>query len=633
MQEGTFQTGSDIASNPGNAALGYGGNGVAYNGGGGNVLAGIDDTFRQLQQQDAQWNMMRYHQKMQDRDQIHKMIAEGTDFTGNTPNGARGPNGEQLSFGLLDPDRELLHTKANEIKEVVVKHPNIQTDREKYTDLQGKINDFQRLRFNAQARAIEAARQRHDMVAEQDEEERTKRKEHLSAELENGIEHVPFPYMKPLSYDDNLLSPEVKAEANGQPRFEQDAQGMWHQVETVATPLTGFNNSGKYVPGNPYFTNANNKYQRAVGSQTFMNKDNIEVMNKRIAEVNEKEGLAPGAPNYIQPIANIGEDGNITPNTNVPEFIRSLHFAQRYKNYDEDKLSKDAQGMQKTLAQQKKEEAITKKELSTAALNYAKMPVQTALADKYSAEADLARRKGDKIGQDEADAKKDALAPITQAYGIYDKYLGELKFHTAKDLSVNMKGPEHKRFNEWLGEQTDAEIAIVPSRNEAILSILSKPDYGEGAKQGVGAKAPDGKFKGLIKPKYVYMVKPGDAEDARFVGVFQNGDILSVDRSEAVDRLIDYKGKFSGGAEMVRLKNASHAVMNDYQSSIAPASGGAAPSPAAASAPVGAVSIRYVPGETKSRAAKGGGVEVLDPDSGKWRKLVGRDENDNLTLE
>lgn len=587
------QTGSEVVNRNPNALLAYGSGDVDYAlQPGVNPIEGMDKAFDNLYRQDFQMNMTNYAQKIKDRDEVNKMIAEGTDFTGNIPESSiKGPDGKPLRYALLDPDKQQLQTKADEIRQLVVNNPHIQQDRTQNTQLQSKLNEFKNLRNNAQARAVEAAAQRLDIVNEMDQEERAKRQQHLAGELQKGISHVPYPYMKPLSFDENIVSPDVKAAAKGEPTYYQDAKGVWHKKETMATPLAEFNNSGKYVPGNPYFTHAQNKYRRAVGSPAFFNEDFINKANTALAAINEKEGLTPDNPNFIQPLANIGEDGKIIPNQNVPAFVRSMHVLQKYKNSLNDGVAEDYQKAAKMYADQLNAESGTQKNKAETANINAKTKLEVpahadqmrALAEKYRAEAALAKRKGDKLAMDNANERNDAIAPVRESYNVFDNYNKQTGFVPLAQLSASFTDKEKENLRNAVGSDAVSAI-VVPSNDQKIFNILGKPQIltDQGTATGLGESAPkEGKVIGVIKPKIAYLVKSpdGDPNKSKLVGVYPDGEVIAVDRTQAVDRIIDNKSNYTRGEKMVKMKNASHLIMDELNNggsqSPAPATGGA----------------------------------------------------------
>lgn len=617
-------SGSEILGNQGNANLGYG-QGVGYAGNPAvtNPLQSIDDNMRLLHQEDFQNNMLQYHQKIKDRDKVYELLAQGVDLSGYNPGaGLKGPNGQNISYGFLDPDKEVLQKEADEIRDLVVANPRIQTDRAKFTELEGKLAKHEESKKTAQARAQQASQQRLDIANENDADERMLRQRHLASELALPGK-VPDPYLKPLSFDSALVTPDVKAEASGKPQYYQDEKGIWHQKDNVATSIDNFDNTAKYIPGNPYFTHANNLYKRAISSENFLNPDFVNKTNDRILEINEKEGLRPGDSKYVNPIASIDENtGKVIPARNAADFVRSLHLAQKYKNDEVDTVSKDAQNAAKLFAQQKKEESATQlqdaKRKQEVPAHAAQMK---AMADKYEAEARWNDRRGEKLAAESDRLKNDAIAPVKQSFDAFNNYSNKLTFQPAEEATKGMNPAQATRFKEIIGNTAGMNIGIIPSNDEAAVKILSNPKIDAGAPGAFNTTKASGKVLGIVKPKYMYMAKSdnGDPNDTKLIGVFADGSSVAVNRKDAVSRIIDYNSKFSSGEKIAKMKNASNLVVEDFNS-------GMGAKPAAKQSATKPGKREFInPNTVKDGDVRQNGGVTEVKIGGVWRKAIGRD--------
>lgn len=540
---------SSILGYQGNAALGGGLPGVGTPTGlGADSLNGLNNTLENIAAQNYQTNIANWHQKIRDRDEVMKAVAEN-----------------QIDVPVLDQDRPVLEKELNDIKEAYLKTPNLKSNPAAWADMQSKIKSFTDKKNLAKIRQVEVTKMLQDYANNPDERYRKTLGSHIDTEVGKGITHVPQPYQKLQDWSDGLFGETTQTtvdKANGKqtvvktslfspkelPGSNKPVQqnGLYYKQKTVGSDLSDWDRF--YSPAN--FVEGENKnlpdqasafYKFALQDKNLMSDDTLNAINGKLDSINQQNNLTPDNPRYLHPIAQKNADGTWDVVQDPIYFSKAISL---YKNYQEPKTtlepSKDLQTMASTKAQETQ--------------RYASATAQRALAGKYSQEAKLAEQKGDKLVAETAILKGQGSSAASESVDFFNKASDASGYKDVGDLLGEAGKPIAAQLKQQLNINPNDKAIPLAKSDKTVQKIFAKPDYDR-----------DGKYKGTkTYPVAVYAIKNTDG-DVTMVGLYKDGTFKNSDVYGAAGEIIKHDSGYRLNDKTIKLQDASRQVIDDIK--------------------------------------------------------------------
>lgn len=487
---------------------------------GGGPTSDLSPILNSLQQQNMQWNAMRFHQAVADRDKTLETFAQNN-----------------IDFPMEEGDKAQMEQKYNDMVDKYKANPKgFLTDPE-------TIKSVQRFKADAafaKTRYAELSKQRQAIAQEVDPQTRQDMIDHLEEQKAAGINKLPQPYFKKLDWDPKAMNPVPEEEVVTRV-VKPNEQGLMTVVETKQTDpkkmLDHWSEQNFLEGKNKTLPDQARIYQQfALNNPAINNDDYWNKANKTIEEMNTNNGFKPGDRYYTAPIAVAGPDGKMVPvDQNPVEFGKKFYVANNYKQYTaEPVLSKDAQNMLKTKAQQGQAESATQKNQAQTDLEKMKSKeINDLLPHKISkldAEAELARKRGDAATATALNKQKVIAKPVNDAISTFNN-IDALHYKPFKSFT----GIDPASLS-TMGTNEHTQITEVPMTELGAVKMTSTPSTESGATKLT-----------INKPVKMYAIRndPKNPDAIKLVGVGKDGHVMKiVDLNQGINELISYEGGY-----------------------------------------------------------------------------------------
>ena len=357
MPDAPFVSGSDILQYHGDANLATGSGQVAYNTNPNDThpLADLNTTLGKLQDYDAQMQVLKYHQKIKDQEDLAAMLANTGGSAFNMA-GSGASAGKNMSFTPLPDDKKILDDKADEIRKMAINNPS--GDKYDATILKAQ-QEYRDLVNHASQRSVFYSQNNAEAAQQNDPDERQAILDNNKQEV-NGYSltdyHTPVPHLNKLTFDpNNFISADQLKNKDLQNEYystsQPDAQG-----NQIAYTKSGLNDNtidfrAKITPGSKLFPEAMNMTKSFLQSPLAQNPQAIQAMNDNIDLINQERGYAPGSPHFIPKFATVvqGQNGPQVQITNTnPSDVSYALMAEKYgKLTPKEEVKKTALDIQK----------------------------------------------------------------------------------------------------------------------------------------------------------------------------------------------------------------------------------------------------------------------------------------------
>jgi len=499
MADAPFITGSDLTSNPGNAALGYS-SGIAYNANPEiqNPFAGIQSSLSSLQNEEVYRRQLAAQQAQKEKDELAAHLAE----TGQSVFNMKGENGQNMSFSPLQEDYDIMRGGADEIRKSTMGNP---TGWKFDLDRIAKEQRQQQLVRHAGVRAVEVAKLQQAAAATNDPQERADILNHISKIKSQKVDDFisPDPYMPKAKYDVNKFIQEDVINGKNKEAWQTfDVNSVDDKGAQKTESLSGISNNvlnwkTKAQPGSELYANAVNMANGFYNSNVARDPRALLAQNKRNAEINAFRGFKPGDSGYVQNIAEVLPNGQI-------QYTGLSPVETAYT------LTAEAYGGPQVNRELKKTAAETTKE---------KLDIAGKRADIAKTYADIenARKRlevdKDKMTKADYDNQNDILEAKTAALNVQKNLTSAGNFMGIPEIINSV--PEGNRSGL---STTLANNGIDPSTYE--MAILNRNDQTIKHISGVQSQKQDGTYSsGVSAPQYTYLLKPksGNLADYRYL--------------------------------------------------------------------------------------------------------------------
>lgn len=508
MPDTPVTPGSELLSNPGNAALGYS-SGADFNiGPNSQPLQGLDNTIGKLMDEEHQVQVMRYQKRLKEQDELATRIAE----TGGSAFNISGPGGQNMSFTPLPEDKKVLDQKADEIRRALISNP---TGYKYSDDIAQKQQEFNALKNHASQRSVFAATTRSEAAKTNDQEDRQGMIDNLQNEVYGHklTDFVtPSPYLNKPSWSDETFHPKdvfnKEKMAALATTTQKDAQGNEIEVNNMGYPIDKLDIRSNITPGNQkIWSEANNMLGRFTNSKYVKDPNFYIEQNAAIDRFNQERGLTdangnPISQHAIPHIADVTPQGAIVPNKNLSmqDFVYAMTTPSHGAITQETKLKKDAIDLAKENEGIKKSEADIKHQKAQEGQENRKIN-ETIRHNK--AEEDLAREKNLPDLEEANNAANTVLKHIvdTRINGKFISLDAAIKTlpsgeasgieKAASDRGIDIKGYKVARINS--NDEVVRDIAGVQYQNETgnYVKGVARPEYAYYLRSNTGNPADD----------------------------------------------------------------------------------------------------------------------------------------------
>lgn len=599
----------DILGYKGQAELGYGAEGTPYIGDNSAGTGVVLKALNEVEQQGWRQNIMRYNQRVADRDETLKLASS-----------------QDIDVDIIDEDRKPLENKLKEIQDIYIANPDIKNNEKAYLGLKKAIDEFKDMKTSAKTRSVEIKKMKQDYATNPDPEYRQTLGEHIKKQVDEGIYHIPDPYQQIQDWDDSIFAHPEPVKKMGNP-YEKDGLVFKNQIEE--TPLEDFfsfytlsnmiEGANKNIPnkvGAFYKSSSTNEY--------FMSDKSILAINGKLDEINKRKGMTEENPYYLYPIATKDEDGKWIPTKDPTQVAMDVAILKNYKYESTNIADKDLQKAILTreqartqVATQGLRKAQVQKELTAAQVNKSRVGLNNALAQKYNADAIKAQKDGDLIAAKALREKAAGAKPVDEVVNT---------FYNLNSSGQFKKSADYPKVNAAL--TTDVVNGLVPGQGtESGYEVAPVNISNTTAKKMLSQIAPPnkGKYTGIIEPTEIYFARStdGDLNKTKLVGIMPDGSVKVVTPSEAVDKIIHHENGYIRSPTTVNHQSAARAVIMEAQGSekegidlnaIVERKG-------IVNTETATPSNNVVPLDSKIRTGSNG-PEVLV--NGSWRKITGK---------
>lgn len=568
-------TGNEILAYKGQAELG-GGNGFST-GPDLHVLDDFNNTLRQVNQQQFQWNAMKYQQKVQDRNDVLKTMAE-----------------QNIDFPIEDRDRATLEEQIAKTKSIWTSTPDIKSNPAEYAKWADSISKFKDLKAMAQARSAAFKQDRQEIADNPDAEDRKAMQEDLDRQLEKGVLHMPTPYQKLQSFDptNTIAGTGTQSAATGttaaakakagtadalavqsnpslvttKGNLVTGADGLAYRETTTGSSLDYFNkfyeNIMTEAPGKNVPNQIAEHIKALSANKQFNTPENYDAINAKIEAINQANGLEVGNPNRLLPFTD--KDG--IPTSDPVQFMKDVALMQNYQLPKTTRtLDEDAQKALLTVAQQKLQQAKAGTERATQGLRGAQARTQGALAGKYGADARLAGAKANEVAANakayrdalyaKGDAKGAGASAVNEMVSTVDRLYNGKNFKPASEAIPAAAMPDVMAAT---GIDSSYEIAPVPISDLSAAKMLSRPKFSGGS------------YNGVEQPAKMYIAKStkGGINKTLLIGFNSEGQVIKmVNPTNAPGEIIKYENGYNRNKATIDAENAADAFIKEKQGS------------------------------------------------------------------
>lgn len=539
-------TGSDILSYKGQADLGYGpGDSPAADS---NSLDNFNETLRQVNQQQFQWNAMKYQQKIKDRDDTLAVMAN-----------------QNVDSPVRDEDRPALDDQISKMKDILVQNPDIKSNPKAYLDFQNAVSKFKGMKAMAQTRYATLGQQQQDIANNPDAEDRKSMQAHFQQQVDGGVTHLPDPYQKMQSFDPAITTAAPPPEVTpGGVVVGKD--GLAYRQQTTGSNLDDFTKFYDGIMTEAPGKNTPNQIAENVtalaANKDFNTPANYDAINAKLEAINQANNLKPRDPKRLLPFT----DSSGVPTSNPAQFMMDVALAKNYQLPTTSlTLDKDAQKGLLTAAQQKLAGAKTTTESFTQRLKSAQAGKEGALATKARAEANLANEKAKQVAPD-SQAERDALAAkgevkIKSASAVDEVVHTMNRLYTGnnfKPIADAVPPSALSAITQATGIDGSYQVASVPTNDLSAQKMLSVPKYSGGA------------YSGVTQPTTMIVARStqGGINKTILIGLNKDGQVMkTVNANNAIGEVIKYDNGYNRNKSTMDQENAADAVVKEAQGS------------------------------------------------------------------
>lgn len=471
----------------------------------GNPFSGIQNTIDRVNENQAQMNVLKYHQKLKDQNDLAQALAS----TGNSVFNMKGENGQNLSFNPLPEDQKALDDKAKEVRETIFANPDKYMFSKDYLQ---KLSEFNTLKSHAGLRSVAFSKYNSEAAQSNDPNERASILGMRDAEIKgHSLEdfHMPEPHLPHFTYNPEEFIPSKDTGNEKNQNTYSMVSGKDAQGNLVHTSMSGINDNlldfrNKVLPGSTKYANAlnlANSYVQSIQS----NPDAVTQHNNSIDAINRQRGYVdqdgnPVSPHYIPHIAEIETDANgqskvVLKNQNPADIAYSIMAEKNGALQPSKEIKKDAVDIKKeeTETQYKKGEAQQRQADLEEKIRHNKKEEQIQFA------------KGQKETAAEREAETGGMSANLEVFKKFNDWSNGGK-PLSKIATTDMKSVEGLGINK--GDYNWKEIP----NDEYVKNLFSK--------EAVDVK---GKATGVLEnPRYVVFLsaKNGNPKDGKLVGFF-----------------------------------------------------------------------------------------------------------------
>jgi hypothetical protein len=419
-----WTSGSDILSNPGNAAL-------ASGSGAGVMPLQIDtkpvySVLDKMMDEDVRMRFQKQAQDREDRAALGQTLAtlkgKGSAFN------MKGADGSNVSFSPLPDDQRVLQEKADDLRRTILKNPDNYDVDPQYLK---KKEEYDYLLQHASKRAILHSQNRVSAAQAADPEDRagylqTNQDEILSHSLTEF--HEPNSYIpKPTIDPEKILSGKELADKNNYHTIKTDVK------DGVQTDMIGLRDDmadirSRITPGTPAYVEAVKMSQSFI--KTMDNDPQAVIaMNDRLAKYNAERGYQPGDPHYQPPVAQVTPEGKVLfPAKPDPAQIVGAIYFDRHGGLT------PSQKPTKIEEEKRNLESEIKRRQDQTSIEYAKLKAER---EKLKAEAEKTKKpSAEELKENQNE--KSGLAAYREVKNVYapDHYTSKNKLSQVKSLEV-----------------------------------------------------------------------------------------------------------------------------------------------------------------------------------------------------
>lgn len=599
-------SGSEILNYQGNPNLGgFAGDGSPMLGSDRDHYGEINQILRDTQKQDSQRQAIQYEQAVKDRDAAALLLSQ-----------------QDMALPLEKQDQQVVKDKYNKIKDVFLKYNgNPKAHPKGWQEALGAMAEFKQYRTLAQLRNTEATKQRLAIAQENDPDDRKRMQEQLKSQLDQGIQKVPDPYLKPFSYkvDDWIKDPGMKEVVlPPEERFFRDKEGKAFERSRKVSNIDGifdYYSPQNLMEGpNKSLPNAISQGYADLTHQPEMDDDKYLAINTALDALNKKNGWLPGTPRYQTPIAiKDPGTGKMVPITDATDFARKMAL-YRYGNIDQTttELSKAAQNAFEDAAKTRNINAETKQHLASANEQNSLAGLHSEQAkterdsrkvviDKIAAEAEKAHIDGDINQQKFLANQQKFVGTATDAQKAYSEITNAKDYKSATTYPKGIQDIITNGIGGDLATTQISKVQMTPALRRMgsvqAIDIDKKPTRMSVSPNAIySLKGPDGKSIGLAVI--------GTGETARYKTFDLN--------TGAIDYMRTNSGWPTDASE-----NDNEAALSAVLNKMNAATTSSTTTP--------------VHSENDIRKNENGSLEVRV--DGIWKKAIGKDKNGNPIFE
>lgn len=540
-------TGNDILNYQGNPNLsGFGGDGNPMLGSDKDHYGELAGIFRDINNKNFLWNTQKYDQAIKDRDDSTKLLSQ-----------------QNTNLPMEPEDQKVLEERFGKIKDIWLKNNGNPMNKGKSRlEAQTAVAEFQRDRTLAQARNLEAGKQRDAISKEQDPETKKKMGAHLNEQLGKGLGHVPEPYAKELDYDLGQVLYNPGMEAIGSPEVIRDPKTGIASLKTVQgtdpKKIIDYYNLPKIMEGNnKTLPNQIDIFYNYLKNDPRLDEPMLIDINTKLDALNKRTGAAPGSRYYVEPFAKkVGDQWQLDENP-----IEAAKKLALYSYGDQRKENiaapKDPQKALLQVAQEKTQVSMQERNRAAAAKD---RMIGPALAEKYRQEGELAKSKGETEKYKLANLKLDAIEPAKSVYTAMHNVSNQSGYKPASEIMLpqamvdQLVNTNPAAYDTFVKNKDNYEFKEISANDPVIWKM-------------VASQATDKAGKPLNlaqKPQKIFIVKPknGSVEDMQVIGVGKNG-INIVDYKEGAVNLIRADNGFKSDDKVLKRENATRAAIGD----------------------------------------------------------------------
>lgn len=532
------ETGSQVVGYKGNADQGYGADGIPYAGDANAAFQNFNNIFSSAATRNFEWNTLKYQQQVKDRDTLLGYLQQSQ---------------AAVDMPMDEKDRKVLNDQYNNIKELLIAHPNItaESNYEAMTKMLAAKNDLIGKASMAKVRYKAFTDQRTDIANETNPIVRQRRLDHFNEQYNTDIYHAPDPFMKAVDFDENALFPAPKQEILSEKMINDN--GIWKKQTTTRSNIKGM--LDHYNPTNMLHADMADQvgafYDFAATDPTVQSDAYLAHANELLDNANKENKFTPGDGYYLEPIAVQDQStGHYKPVGNKTDFAKKMYVVKSYKTTTNTPVYDEAtQKAYKLKAETDKDIAGAKNELAQANEKNTEAYVKKAMLpydqDAMKALAEQRRKAGNKdeyeMVKEEAQVAK-PVADVVQAWTAIDNMQG---YKSGKDylagLQSTMNPATIDNLKSTYGITDQSKVVEVPLTNSVAKKMVS-----------TGVQNDKGHTLNS-KPVKMFAIKNGETgDDISLVGIDAYGNVTSANFSDGINNMIAATNNFVGKGDVAQ---------------------------------------------------------------------------------